>query len=113
MAKRSREHRQGIPGYNENRPTRNDRKQQHRQVRHSTHQLLHMVDDPDEVAGLPEVRGGGEHDPLNPHPEPKRRRFRVWKTKFWKRRDDYHSMKSEMDSNWPVITPEQLREDRA
>jgi hypothetical protein len=36
----------------------------------------------------------------------------VWKTKFWKRRDDYHTMKSELDSNWPVITPNQLEQDQ-
>ena len=55
MAKRSREHRQEIPGY-ENRPTREERKQQHRKVRHNTHQMLHVSDDPEEIAGLPEVR---------------------------------------------------------
>ena len=47
MAKRSREHRQDIPGYNDSRPTREERKQQHRAVRHHAHQVLHMTDDPD------------------------------------------------------------------
>jgi hypothetical protein len=114
MAKRSREHRQEIPGYNESRPSRGERKQQHRAVRHQTHQVLHMTDDPDEVV-VPEVRGTGdihELQPTEPHDVPKRR-FRVWKTKFWKRRDDYHDMKSELDSNWPVITPNQLMEERS
>jgi hypothetical protein len=111
MAKRSREHRQEIPGYNDDRPTRDERKQQHRAVRHHTHQVLHMTDDPDEVV-VPEVRGtGGNHETQLDEPQDsKRRRFKVWKTKFWKRRDEYHTMKSELDSNWPVITPNQLED---
>jgi hypothetical protein len=114
MAKRSREHRQEIPGYNDGRPNRVERKQQHRSVRHQTHQMLHMAEDPDEIV-VPEVKGiGDNHEALpEPHDQGKRRRFRVWKTKFWKRRDDYHSMKSEMDSNWPVITPNQLGEEHS
>jgi len=113
MAKRSREHRQDIPGYNDSRPTREERKQQHRAVRHHTHQMLHMTDDPDDVV-VPEVRGTGDNHENNlaDSQDLKRRRFRVWKTKFWKRRDEFHTMKSELDSNWPVITPNQL-EDQA
>lgn len=113
MAKRSREHRQGIPGYNESRPSRGERKQQHRAVRHHTHQMLHMADDPDEIV-VPEVKGTGDNhetQPTEPN-DARKRRFRVWKTKFWKRRDDFHVMKSEIDSNWPVITPNQLGEER-
>jgi hypothetical protein len=112
MAKRSRVHRKEIPGYSESRPSSDDRKLEHRKVRHHTHQVLHMVDDPDEVAELPEVRGTGEREILQEQPGPGKRRFRVWKTKFWKRRDDYHTMKSELDSNWPVITSEQLRQEQ-
>jgi hypothetical protein len=114
MARRSRENRREIPGYDENRPSRDERKKQHRQVRHSTHQMLHMVDDPEEVMGLPEVRRTRQADtPLGDvtQHEPERRRYKIWKTKFWKRRDDYRNLKSEIDSNWPVITTEQLRED--
>ncbi|MDP9145520.1 MAG: hypothetical protein M3N43_12625 [Actinomycetota bacterium] len=113
MAKRSREHRQEIPGYNESRPSRGERKQQHRSVRHHTHQMLHMADDPDAIV-VPEVRGTGNSHETQPieTPDAKKRRFRVWKTKFWKRRDDYVAMKSELDSNWPVITPNQLGEER-
>lgn len=113
MAKRSREHRQDIPGYNDGRPKREERKQQHRAVRHHTHQVLHMTDDPDDVV-MPEVRGtGSNHENHLADPQDLgRRRFKVWKTKFWKRRTGYHDMKSEMDQNWPVITPNQL-EDQA
>lgn len=110
MAKRSRQHRQEIPGYNEARPSRQERKKQHRAVRHHTHQLLHVVEDPDEIV-VPEVRGTGAHEtPPAGIRQPSKRRFRVWKTKFWKRRDRYHDLKSELDSNWPVITPNQVGE---
>ena len=110
MAKRSREHRQDTPGYNDGRPTREERKQQHRAVRHSTHQVLHMAEDPDGVV-VPEVRGAGDnHNHLAEPQDSKPRRFRVWKTKFWKRREGYHEMNSELDSNWPVITPNQLED---
>lgn len=116
MAKRSREHRQDIPGYDENRPTREERKQQHRATRHATNQALHTFEDPDEIV-LPEERRtrkpengngdtGGDRDATTG-----KRRFRVWKTKFWKRRDDYREQKAELDANWPVITPNQLEEE--
>jgi hypothetical protein len=111
MANRSRQHRQEIPGYTDDRLSRLERKQQHRAVRHHTHQALHMVEDPDEIV-VPEVRGtGAAHQPQDPHP-PAKRRFRVWKTKFWKRREEYHDFKSEIDANWPVITPNQLEDRR-
>jgi hypothetical protein len=110
MARRSREHRQEIPGYDESRPTREERKKQHRATRHAAHQLLTTLEDPEEVV-LPEERRTRNHENGNDEPEPKKRRFRVWKTKFWKRRDEYRSEKAELDSNWPVITPNQLQEE--
>lgn len=109
MAKRSRKNRHQIPGYDESRPTREERKQQHRQVRHAAHQMLHMVDDPEEVAGLPEVKRTRKHEAPPVSDEGTKRRFKVWKTKFWKRRGQYQDLKSDLDSNWPVITSEQLR----
>ncbi|HEU4320454.1 MAG TPA: hypothetical protein VFS66_10285 [Acidimicrobiia bacterium] len=110
MAKRSREHRQEIPGYDESRPSREERRQQHRATRHAAHQMLRTFEDPDEVV-LPEERRTRGHDTGNGEPEPGKRRFRVWKTKFWKRRDDYRDHKAAMDSSWPVITPNQLQEE--
>ena len=113
MARRSRKHRQEIPGYEEGRPSRDERKKQHRQVRHSTHQILHMVDDPEELAGLPEVRGTRKAETPTPKPfqlESEQHRFKIWKTKFWKRRGEYRDLKLDLDSTWPVITSEQLRE---
>ncbi|HET9259745.1 MAG TPA: hypothetical protein VFP42_06395 [Acidimicrobiia bacterium] len=110
MAKRSREHRQEIPGYDESRPSRQERKQRHRANRHATHQMLHTLEDPDEVV-VPEERRTRTHDTGNGLNEPGKRRFRVWKTKFWKRRDDYRDEKAALDSSWPVITPNQLQEE--
>lgn len=110
MARRSREHRQEIPGYDESRPTREERKKQHRATRHAAHQMLNTLEDPEEIV-LPEERRTRSDEANNGSGEPGKRRFRVWKTKFWKRRDDYHSQKAELDSEWPVITPNQLQEE--
>ena len=110
MARRSREHRQDIPGYDESRPSREERKKRHRATRHAAHQVLSTFEDPEEVV-LPEERRTRNHDTGNGNGEPGKRRFRVWKTKFWKRREDYRSNKAELDSNWPVITPNQLQEE--
>ena len=107
MARRSRQHRQEIPGYDESRPTRQERKQQHRATRHATHKMLNTVEDPEAVV-LPEERSTRLHETSNGSSEPKRRRFKVWKTKFWKRREEYRTHKAELDSNWPVITPEEF-----
>ena len=108
MAKRSRDHRQETnPGYDESRPSRAERKQQHRATRHAAHQMLHTVDDPDEVV-LPREKRTGTHENAHTKSAPGSRRFKLWKTKFWKRRDDYQARKAELDSEWPVITPEQL-----
>lgn len=110
MAKRSREHRQEIPGYDESRPSRQERKQQHRATRHATNQILNTLEDPEEVI-LPREKRTRSDEPSNGHREPKKRRFKVWKTKFWKRRDEYRSRKAELDAQWPVITPEQLEQE--
>lgn len=108
MARRARDHRKDIPGYDETRPDRDLRKREHRRVRHAANQLLSVVDDPDDLT-LPDVRRQRSDLPYEPvRPESNGRRFRVWKTKFWKRRDTYQDMKAELDSNWPVITSHQL-----
>lgn len=109
MAKRSRRNRHSIPGYDESRPNREERKLEHRRVRHAAHQMLHMIDDPEDLAGLPEVRRARQGEAPPTPDTPSKRRFKVWKTKFWKRRDRYQDMKAELDSNWPVITSEQLK----
>jgi hypothetical protein len=108
MARRARDHRKEIPGYDDTRPARDERKREHRQVRHAANQLLSVVDDPDDLT-LPDVRRRrqSEHNGSSSDDGAKRR-FRVWKTKFWKRRDSYQDMKARIDSNWPVITSHQL-----
>lgn len=110
MAKRSRKHRQGIPGYDESRPSREERKKQHRATRHAAAQVLHSFDDPDEVV-LPEERRTRTHETSNGQQSPAKRRYRVWKTKFWKRRYGYKDQKAAVDAVWPVVTPNQLQEE--
>ncbi len=106
MARRSREHRQAIPGYDESRPSRQERKKQHRATRHATNQILNTVDDLEEVV-LPEERRTRSDEATNGQRQPTKKRFKLWKTKFWKRRDEYRSRKVELDSQWPVIVGEQ------
>ncbi|MFO7300305.1 MAG: hypothetical protein DIU67_008970 [Actinomycetes bacterium] len=65
------------------------------------------MDDPDEIV-LPELKGNKAPVRNVAPPEPEPRRFRVWKTKFWKRRHNYKLEKAAMDAEWPVITPDQL-----
>ncbi|HEX6947670.1 MAG TPA: hypothetical protein VF246_10005 [Acidimicrobiia bacterium] len=68
--------------------------------------MLRQIDDPDEVV-LPETRGSkAPSGPKQSTPQP--RRFRVWKTKFWKRRHHFKEQKAALDAEWPVITPDQL-----
>lgn len=109
MARRSRENRQEIPGYDESRPSRDERRQRHRATRHATNQALHTFADPEEIV-LPEERRSRTDQGANGQVEPARRRFKIWKTKFWKRRAQHQDALAEIDSNWPVITPDQLEE---
>lgn len=109
MARRSRENRQEIPGYDESRPSREERRQQHRATRHAINQALHTLADPEEIV-LPEERRSRADQGGNEPSEPGKRRFKIWKTKFWKRRAQHKTQLAELDSNWPVITPEQLEE---
>ena len=109
MAKRARDHRKDIPGYDETRPDRGERKRQHRRVRHAANQILATVDDPDEYT-LPDLRRLRQDDAYHTPEASNGRRFRVWKTKFWKRRGRYQDMKSRMDSRWPVITSHELED---
>ena len=100
MASRSRERRNKIPGYDEFRPNREDRKRSHRATRHAANQMLHTIDDYDDAA-LPTVRKSGlPHTPEEDFVEPTRQKFKVWKTKFWKRRGNYQELKTSLDSNW-------------
>lgn len=110
MARRSRDNRRRIPGYEEERPSRDDRAREHRRVRHQAHQILNSVADPDEVEPIPEVRRTRPDVPSE-SPTPARNRFKVWKTKFWKRRDSYKDMKAELDSRWEEMVEAEEEEE--
>ena len=109
MARRSRENRQEIPGYDESRPSREERRQRHRATRHAINQALHTFADPEEIV-LPEERRSRQDQEANGQGEPTKRRFKIWKTKFWKRRDQHKQNLAEIDSNWPVIPPDELED---
>jgi hypothetical protein len=104
MANRSRENRKSIPGYEESRPSRFDRQRTHRATRHAANQMLHTIDDFDDVADFPEVRRSTRpSEPAAIDTSPGRGKFKVWKTKFWKRRDKYQEMKASLDANWDEL----------
>jgi hypothetical protein len=106
MARRARDRRKAIPGYDGFRPKQDDRRRSHRQARHAANQMLHTLADPDELAGLPEVRSDRHREPEPVNSEVERRRFKVWKTKFWKRRDGYRQMRAKLDARWDDVTSE-------
>lgn len=104
MARRARDQRQAIPGYLD-RPSRKERRREHRRVRHAAHQLLTTIADPEEIEeAFPEVRSQNYSEDFVAETELSRQRFRVWKTKFWKRRDGYRDMRAELDSRWTAIS---------
>ena len=104
MARRSRDRRRSIPGYDEFRPRRDDRARTHRQVRHAASQMLRTATDVEELAPLPEVRGDHHHEReiAEPAAAPASR-FVVGKTKFWKRRGQYKEDKARLDARWPEL----------
>lgn len=99
MARRSRENRTVNLGYDEHRPSRDERQLEHRRTRHAANQMLHTLADPDELEPLPEVKRTSEHEIVDDLPV-QSHRFKVWKTKFWKRRDSYREMRAQLDSRW-------------
>jgi hypothetical protein len=110
MARRSRENRTATLGYDEHRPNRDDRRQDHRRTRHAANQMLHTAADPEELEPLPYVKRTREHEPIGTT-EVQSRRFRVWKTKFWKRRDGYRDMKAQMDARWEEVSAKDDEDD--
>jgi hypothetical protein len=104
MARRSRDRRKAIPGYDEFRPRRDDRARDHRKVRHAASQLLRTAPDVEELAPLPEVRPDHHIDAeAMDLSEPAGERFDVGKTKFWKRRDQYKEYRAKLDASWPDV----------
>lgn len=102
MARRSRDRRKSIPGYDDLRPRRDDRARDHRKVRHAANQMLRTAIDVDALAPLPEVRPDHHHerDEIEPVDKPTSQ-FDVGKTKFWKRRDQYKEERARLDALWP------------
>ena len=88
MSVRTRNNRRRKPGVAAvNRPPRFDRRVEHRRVRRAAHiELGRLVEPEDHALPLP-VHTSAKADPAErPEAEVSRRRFKVWKTKAWKRR---------------------------
>lgn len=89
MSTRTRRNRSQLPGVaSVHKPNRSERRQEHQRVRHETHIALATLDEPDGVA-LPRphhtavrLEPISRDEVLSTSPP----RFKVWKTKAWKRR---------------------------
>lgn len=88
MSVRTRENRRRKPGVAAvNRPARFDRRVEHRRVRRAAHVELSQLVEPEDLALPRPVHTSAKVDPQErPETAVKRRRFKVWKTKDWKRR---------------------------
>jgi hypothetical protein len=88
MSTRTRRSRSQLPGVaSVHKPNRSQRRQEHQRVRHETNIALHTFDEPDDLA-LPRPHHTAVRlEPVNRDDfDTSPRRFRVWKTKAWKRR---------------------------
>ncbi|MGB5759685.1 MAG: hypothetical protein WBM50_22410 [Acidimicrobiales bacterium] len=88
MSVRTRNNRQRKPGVAAvNRPARFDRRVEHRRVRRAAHVELSRLFEPEDHALPLPVHTSAKADPAERPVSPvARRRFKVWKTKDWKRR---------------------------
>lgn len=88
MSVRTRNNRLSKPGVSSvNRPARFDRRVEHRRVRRAAQIELGQLVEPEDHALPRPVNTSTKADPSErPVTEVKRRRFKVWKTKEWKRR---------------------------
>ena len=89
MSVRTRENRMTKPGVAAiDRPARLDRKAEHRKVRRAVHTELNHLDEPEDHALPKPVHTARKVDPSEKPQaaDVSRRRFKVWKTKGWKRR---------------------------
>jgi hypothetical protein len=88
MSVRTRENRRRKPGRSAvNRPARFDRRVEHRRVRRAAHVELAQLAEPEDHALPRPVHTSAKADPgERPEATVGRRRFKVWKTKEWKRR---------------------------
>jgi hypothetical protein len=87
MSVRTRQNRRRKPGVaSVNRPPRFDRRVEHRRVRRAAHVELGKLEPEDHALPRP-VHTSAKADPAErPDPDVGSRRFKVWKTKDWKRR---------------------------
>ena len=88
MSTRTRSNRLRKPGAaSVHRPGRFDRKVEHRRVRRAAQVELRKLAEPEDYTLPRPVNTSRKVDPEErPEVEVKRRRFKVWKTKGWKRR---------------------------
>lgn len=96
MSQRTRANRSSKPGVAAvNKPARFDRHVEHRRVRRAAHVELSMLAEPEEYA-LPLVAHASmKADPAErPEVTVSQRRFRVWKTKAWKRRTNLRAQRA-------------------
>lgn len=88
MSVRTRQNRRRKPGVAAvNRPPRFDRRVEHRRVRRAAHVELSRLEEPEDHALPRPVHTSEKADPADlPDAVIAKRRFKVWKTKAWKRR---------------------------
>jgi hypothetical protein len=88
MSARTRRNRSATPGANSRRkPSREERRWEHQRVRHAARIRLRTADELDGVALPSPHHTAVPVAPVNrDHPVKPKRRFKVWKTKSWKRR---------------------------
>lgn len=88
VSQRTRENRGQKPGAAaNNKPPRFDRQVEHRRVRHAANIQLATMAEPEDLALPRPVHTSMKTDPQErPQIAVRKRRFKVWKTKAWKRR---------------------------
>ncbi|MGI9595296.1 MAG: hypothetical protein ACR2QK_04000 [Acidimicrobiales bacterium] len=102
MSERTRQNRQRKPGVaSVNRPARFDRRVEHRRVRRAAQvELSQLLEPEDHALPLP-VHTSAKADPADrPDRQITRRRFKVWKTKDWKRRS---AMRAERAASYRAL----------
>jgi len=97
MSTRTKQNHLSKPGVSSvNKPDRFTRKVSHKQIRRKTHVALSQLVEPDNMVLPKHVHSSVDVDPADkPSRKPvQRKRFKVWKTKAWKRRSTIRSNKA-------------------
>lgn len=96
MSVRTRNNRQQKPGVSSvNRPARFDRRVEHRRVRRAAHLELAQLVEPEDHALPRPVHTSSKADPSErPETVIGTTRFKVWKTKDWKRRSTKRAVRA-------------------